>query len=84
VKSRCEGQQAQPGLAQSVYILPDEHVMEFPNYSAIYDNVWLENLNVSHIKDTAATTSNIQAHQPHTFSEITENLICIHNLNWED
>jgi len=84
VTNRCRGQQAQPGLAQSVCILPDEHVMEFPNYSAIYKDVWLGNLDVSYIKDAAVATSNIQAHQPHTFSEITENLICIHNFKWED
>lgn len=84
MKSRCGGQQTQPGLAQSVCIPPDEHVMEFPNYNAIYEDVWLGNLNVSHIKDAAVATSNTQAHQPHTFSEITKNLICIHNFNWED
>jgi len=31
VKSRCRGQEVQPGLAQSVCILPDKHVTEFPN-----------------------------------------------------
>lgn len=58
--------------------------MEFPNYSAIHEDVWLGNLDVSHIKDAAAATSNILAHQPHTFSEVTENLIGNHNFNWED
>jgi len=49
VKSRCMDQQAQPGLAQSVCILPDEHAIQFPNYNAIYEDVWLGNLDVSHI-----------------------------------
>ena len=84
VTSRFRGQKAQPGLAQSVCIHSDEHVMEFPNYSTIYKDVWLGNLDVSYIKDAAAGTSNIQAHQPHTFSEITVKLICIHNFKWED
>jgi hypothetical protein len=74
-------EQAQPGLAQSVCILPDEHVMELPHYSAIYEDVWLGNLNISHIKDAAEASSNIQAHQPHTFTVVAENLICIHNFN---
>lgn len=72
------------GSAQSVCLLPDEHVMEFPNYSPIYEVVWLGNLDVSHIKDRAEATATIQAHQPHTFREVTENLICNHNFNWED
>jgi hypothetical protein len=58
--------------------------MEFPNYSAIYKDVWLGNLDVSYIKNAAAATSNIQAHQAHTFIEIAENFICIHNFKWED
>jgi hypothetical protein len=72
------------GLAQSVCILSDEHVMKFPNYSAIYEYMWVGNLDISHIKDAAAATFNIQAHQPRTFRDVAENLICFHNFNCKD
>ena len=81
VNSRCGGQQGQ--LCLYAYFQMNMW-WEFPNYSPIYEVVWLGNLDVSHIKDGAESTANIQAHQPHTFREVTENLICNHNFNWED